>query len=138
MTAMKALAAVARNRSLTAILSSPAPVQALRLEGDADLVVVAWVSGEGRIVDVPAPTPLSATDIYGAPLDLTPRDGRITLTLEESKGPVYLLYEDHGVIGDEGVDGRTDDVGAGDAGAEVDGADEDDGDAPGGCGCLMI
>jgi len=123
MRAMQALTAAAQGRGLTAILSTAETPRALRLEGDADVVIVLWASEEGQRVQVVAPTPLAASDIYGAALTLAPQGGQVTVTLTEAQGPVYLRYAKPATPDDGGVP-------AGDGGSGGDGGATGDGGGP--------
>ena len=90
--ALRQLTRAAEGRRLTALLSTPETPRMIRLEGESDMLVVAWMSDPGSTRQVSAPEPLSAADAYGEPLALSPAAGRVVFTLDEAGGPVYLRY----------------------------------------------
>lgn len=137
MTAMRSLGNAARGRRLTALLSTAETPRAVRLEGNTDVVIVAWASEPKSTAELVVPTPLDATDVYGAAIALNPSAGKVTLTLDETKGPVYLRYDIP-----VGWDAGAPNGGTGNSDAGGGGANPNAGAAvvtikkqPGGCGC---
>jgi len=137
MRAIKALASVAKDRQLTALLSTAETPRVLRLEGAADVVIVMWASAQGESVEVDAPTPLEARDMYGTEMSPQPQGDRVTLTVDETQGPIYLRYAKPVTADDGGVPVADGGIETADGGPPaIDAATGAGGDAMGGgCGC---
>ena len=96
MKVLRTLASLADHHSFAGTIRNVTDgAHAMRLDGDRDIVFVAWSDQpDSRItLQVPNQSFISATDLMGAPLKLRQsKDGRLEIALAETDGPVYLTF----------------------------------------------
>lgn len=95
MAAIRTLAKAASGRTYAGLVRDvPEGVHAMCLDAPAGKVFIVWTEGQSRTVDFPDGILASATDMSGAPiLPEAANSGKSTITLDESRGPVYLFLK---------------------------------------------
>lgn len=85
--ALRALHAVAKNRSVAGLYEGDAPlVNALAFDGPADRAILLWTTN-GESVRVHTPRPSTASDLFGATLALA-----TSYTVDDAHGPLVLTF----------------------------------------------
>ncbi len=93
MQAVKTLTSVARTRRFSGFIhTSPSSLVALRFDGRTNLVVALWSFLPAGQVTITVPTNATATDFLGAPLTLQNWTNRLSWTMYETNGPIYLYF----------------------------------------------
>jgi hypothetical protein len=94
MIAIRQLGAAAKARRLTGLLKSDTAavgLHALKLDGESDVIFVAWMDHPGRTGRVRMLAPLlSAVDVYGVALQDSMPFGPNEFALHEDSGPIFL------------------------------------------------
>jgi sugar phosphate isomerase/epimerase len=93
MKAVRALTRIAENRRFTGFLRVGfSTVHAMLLVGAHDRVVAIWNSEPNTVRHVSIDGPATAMDMFGAPLDLFMDGGQSRAALDESRGPVFIVF----------------------------------------------
>jgi hypothetical protein len=91
LSAVKALASVARNRTYAGLIhTAPSSLVVMRFDGANDQVFAVWSFIPNSEVTVTLPTNATVTDHYGHPLSPPVLGNRLAVTVQESTGPVYI------------------------------------------------
>ncbi|MDR3456240.1 MAG: fibronectin type III domain-containing protein [Verrucomicrobiae bacterium] len=96
MTAVKALTAVARNRTFSGFIhTAPTTLTVMRFDGTNDQVFALWsfAPNTNSQVTVTVPTNATVKDMFGNPLTLSTSSNRLSMTLKETNGPVYFSFQ---------------------------------------------
>ena len=96
MKAIRSLMGIAAGRKYTGMVrETPAGIHAMQFEGPKDVILIVWTDQTPgrRTVEFSKRDLLSATDLMGAPMkQKAGRSGRTKIEIEESSGPVYLMW----------------------------------------------
>lgn len=93
MQAVKALTSVARRRRFTGFIhATPTGLNAMRFDGQTNMVVAAWPSTGAGQYTLTMPTNVTATDFLGTPLTLLDWTNRFAWIFRETNGPIYISF----------------------------------------------
>jgi hypothetical protein len=86
--ALRTLGGTARTRTLAGVLEVGQPLlNGVRFDGASDAIWMIWSATPNRAIRINVPRPSRAVNMLGTPLSVG-----TTYTLQESNGPIYLVY----------------------------------------------
>jgi uncharacterized protein (TIGR03382 family) len=91
MVAVRALLSRVHGRTFAGFVPTDLPgIHALRFDGPADALVVLWLDATAASLPVTVPTPTAVESMLGEPVAFQVANGRVSLTLRQSDGPLYV------------------------------------------------